>query len=82
MQRSLPVIHFQSEPVLVQRKSNLIKELIALTVILPQALAFAAASGVEPKAELYTTVIAGSVFMAWAVARRLQGAYLKKNSKV
>ncbi|HAA27847.1 MAG TPA: hypothetical protein DCE56_09515 [Cyanobacteria bacterium UBA8553] len=64
---------------LVQHKSNLIKGLTAVVVILPQALVFAAASGIEPKAELYTAIVTGTVLTAWLMTRRLHRPRLQKN---
>lgn len=81
MQNSLKVTSFPTDYLPVQRKSNLTKGLIAVVVILPQALALAAASGIEAKGELYTTVVAGTFLTALAIARSLQGTYLKKTSK-
>lgn len=72
MQSSLKVTRFQPEDRLpVQRKNSRIKGLIAVAVILPQALAFAAASGIEAKAELYTAVVMGTVLAAWLISHSL-----------
>ncbi len=46
-----------------------------MVVLLPQALAFAAVSEVEPKAELYTAVVVGTVAAALVIS------YLGKNFK-
>lgn len=46
-------------------RSNLTRELTAVVVFLPQALAFAATSGVELKAELYIAVVVGTVAGHW-----------------
>jgi MFS superfamily sulfate permease-like transporter len=71
MQSSLKVTRFQPDRLPVQRKSSLIKGLISIAVILPQALAFAAASGIEAKAELYTAVVIGTVLAAWLISHSL-----------
>jgi Sulfate permease family len=81
MKNPLKVTRFQFDPLPVQYKSNLTKGLTAVAVILPQALAFAAASGIEAKGELYTTVVAGTFLTALAIVRCLQGTYLNKNFK-
>lgn len=71
MQNSLKVTRFQCDRPPVQRNSNSIVGITAVAVILPQALVFAAASGIEAKAELYTAVVIGTALIAWLVARRL-----------
>lgn len=73
MQSPLQVTRFKSSRLLAPRKSNPVKALTAVAILLPQALVFAAASGIGAKAELYTTVLAGIVLAALAIARSLQG---------
>ena len=79
MQSSLNVTRSTSSPLLAQRKSNSLGGFTAIAILLPQALAFVAASGIEAKAELYTAVVAGTVLVALAIARFLQRPSVKKN---
>jgi hypothetical protein len=72
MQNSLKVTRFQSDRLPVQRKSNSIAAITAVAVILPQALVFAAASGIEAKVELYAAVAIGTVLAALSIAHHLQ----------
>lgn len=60
---------------------TLTKGLTAVVVLLPQALVFTAASGVEFKTELYTVVVVATVAAALIVSRSLQGPYLGKSLK-
>jgi MFS superfamily sulfate permease-like transporter len=70
MQNSLTVTRFQSDAdrLPVQRKNNAIQRLTSIVVILPQALVFAAASGVEANVELYTAVFVGTILLLWPIA--------------
>lgn len=81
MQRSLKLTRFKCDRLLAHCKSDLTRGLTAVVVFLPQALAFAAASGVEPKAEFYTAVVAGTVAAALVFSPILQGSCLGKNLK-
>lgn len=76
MQSSLKLTRSKRDRLL--NRSNLTRGLTAVVVLLPQALAFAAASGVELKAELYIAVVVGTVATALVVPR-LQGPCLGKN---
>jgi MFS superfamily sulfate permease-like transporter len=81
MQTSLKETSSKSSPLFNPSKSNPIKGIAAFTILLPQVLAFALASGIEPKPELYTAIISGVILAALAIARRIQVGYLKKNFK-
>lgn len=71
MQSSVKVNNFKSPLLPTKRQSNPIVGLSAFVIFLPQALAFAAASGTEAKAELYTAVVIGTFLVAIALARGL-----------
>lgn len=67
---------FKFERLLARSQSDFRRGLTAVVVFLPQALAFTAASGIEPKFELYTAIVVGTVVAALVVSRSLQRPYL------
>lgn len=72
MESSRKVTRFKSSFLPSTRQSKPFVGLTALVVLLPQALAFAAASGTEAKTELYTVFITGSVIIAWVITGHLK----------
>lgn len=84
MQNSLTVTRFQSDAdrLPVQRKKNPIQRLTAIVVILPQALVFAAASGIEANVELYTAVLVGIILLFWPIAHCLYKPHNSTHGRV
>ena len=68
MQSSLKLSRLKGDRLFAKRKINFTGGLTAVVVLLPQALAFAAASEVEPKAELYIAVVVGTVAAALVIS--------------